>query len=424
MTTLPKKLSARAQGAAKFARAAITVGSKLAERRWVETQLPGDYSPQATDRFVACAYFSSDLPSVYQLEQWLWAFERCADRLRESGYGDEPFGIIVRDPIVARHVRAKTQIPVRFSRISKGLEAFMSSPSLRVVLYVNQARGNFQALRFPKPAHVHLSHGESEKISMISNQLKAYDYVFTAGAAARARILDTLIGMRDDHMVDVGRPSLDQPRTIPRPWIDFDSSAPTGPAVFWAPTWEGDSVSMAYGTLSETGEPIADSLLTAGYRVIFRSHPRTGSLDPAFRRALGAVEARLDGHPRGFIDRSPSVGWQFDVAEAAVAEMSSVAFDWLSTRKPLVMVPPHTDGAEILPAGLLSRTPCLEPGGEAKLGGLLRSALGEDRAAEIDELSSYYLGVTEPGSQIARFLDATESVIRTRSAALAERFGR
>lgn len=415
MTTLPEKFTKNVRAAAKLARSTFKVGSKVAEGRWVESRLPGDFAPRSTDRFTVCAYFASDMSSVYQLEQWLWSFERCAEGLRTSGYGEEPFAIIVRDAVVARHLRSKTRIPVRFSRLTKGLDAFMTSPSLRAVFYVNQATGNFQALRFPRPAHVHLSHGESEKISMISNQLKAYDYVFTAGPAARERIQRALIGMPEDHMIDVGRPPLDRPRTLPQEWVDFAEAAPQGPAVFWAPTWEGDSPSMAYGTLPETGTAIAEALLGSGCRVIFRPHPRTGVLDPRFARALRDVERIVDEHPGGFVDRTPSVGWQFDVADVAVAEMSSVAFDWLSTGKPLVMVEPSDPRADVLPGGLFDRVPTIRRG---NVSAIAATVLG----AQADQATSaHYLGASEPGLQIRRFIDATRQVVTGRTEVLSAR---
>lgn len=415
MTTLPKKLSAHVTGGAKFARTALKVGSRIAEQRWAEARLPGAFAPRDTDRFVACAYFASDLSSVYQLEQWLWSFEQCADALRSDGHGSEPFGIVVRDAQVARRVSAQTSLPVRFSRLTRGFDRFMSSESLRAVFYVNQATGNFQALRFPRPAHVHLSHGESEKISMISNQLKAYDYVFTAGPAARARILDSLIGMPEDHMIDVGRPPLDRPRTLPQEWIDFAEAAPEGPAVFWAPTWEGDSPSMAYGTLPETGSAIAEALLGSGCRVIFRPHPRTGVLDPRFARALRDVERIVAEHPRGFVDRTPSVGWQFDVSARAVAEMSSVAFDWLSTGKPLVMVEPSDPRADVLPDGLFDRVPTIR---RADVSAIASTVL---EAPADPDTSAHYLGASEPGLQIRRFIDATRQVVAGRTEVLSAR---
>lgn len=409
MTSLPKKITENVRSAAKLARSTFKVGSRIAQGRWTESRLSADFAPQPSDRFVTCAYFASDMSSVYQLEQWLWSFDRLAERLREAGYGDEPFGIFVRDAVVARHLRAKTRMPVRFSRLTRGLDAYMTSPSLRAVFYVNQATGNFQALKFPRPAHVHLSHGESEKISMISNQLKAYDFIFTAGPAARARIARTLIGIDDDRMIDVGRPPLDRPRTVPGAWGDFAQTAPRGRVVFWAPTWEGDSPSMAYGTLPTSGLAIADSLLKAGHRVIFRPHPRTGVLDRRFADALESVTRRLEGDPRGFVDGSPAVSWQLDVADAAVFEMSSVAFDWLSTNKPLIMIAPTRAEAEVLDDGLFDRVPTVDPREAGAVGELITATEGDPGT------SDHYLGDTNEGAQISRFIAAAERVIDSRS---------
>lgn len=415
MTNLPRRLSSGIAGGTRLARSAFRVGSRIVQGRWAESRLPRDFAPQDTDRFVVCAYFASDMTSAYQLEQWLWSFEQCAARLRDSGHGTEPLAIFVRDAQVAVHIAGLTSLPVRFSRLTKGLDRFMTDPELRVVFYVNQATGNFQALRFPRPAHVHLSHGESEKVSMISNQLKAYDYVFTAGPAARERIRRALIGMPEDRMIDVGRPPLDRPRTTPAAWTDFADTAPAGPTVFWAPTWEGDSAAMAYGTLPDTGVIVAESLLAAGYRVIFRPHPRTGVLESEFARALAEVESRLTAHPRGFVDRTRTVGWQFDVADAALAEMSSVAFDWLSTRKPLVMVEPGGRGAEVLDGGLFDRTPTLSRDDPAAVADTLAHAQADPA------LSAHYLGATEAGQQLARLLAATEQVLAARTEDLSTR---
>src|SRR5699024_9097894 len=137
----------------------------------------------------------------------------------------------------------------RFSRLAAGLATFMAQPDLRIVLYVNQSMKNFQALRHPGPAHIHLSHGESEKISMISNQLKAYDWVFTAGPAARERIAHQLIGMPETRMMDIGRPQLDEARRLPAAWTSSRAARGAGRVVFVAATWEGDSPEMAYGTV-------------------------------------------------------------------------------------------------------------------------------------------------------------------------------
>lgn len=379
-------------------------------------QVGEEFGPRDGDDFVAAAYFGSDIDSVYQLEQWLWPMEQLANALREDGYGQEPFGILTRDISAARHLHEVTDLPVRSSRLTAGVDDFMESARLRVVFYVNQATGNFQGLRYPGPAHVHLSHGESEKSSMISNQLKAYDFVFTAGEAARERIAHSLVGLSPEHLLDVGRPQLDRPREIPQVWREFDAEAPAGTTVFYAPTWEGDSPSMAYGALADNGIMLVSSMLDAGFRVIFRPHPRTGVRDRSFKKALDEVCSMIDAAPRGFMDSTPDVSWQFDAADRALVEMSSVAFDWLSTRKPLVMIKSCHSESMVLPGGLFDRAPTIGKGSEDKLIELLSDR--KDSVEVAAQLCEYYLGATAPGEQVNRFISATVQVINERDRSL------
>ena len=413
MTFLPAELPHTAVRGASFAQSVAKLAAQRLRERVRESRLSDDFHPQDDDAFVAAAYFAGDLSSVYQLEQWLWPFEQLESRLKDLGFGDRPFGIIVRNSLVARHLKGVTSFPVRFSRLTKGLDEFMQAPSLRAVFYVNQGTSNFQALRYPEPAHVHLSHGESEKISMISNQLKGYDYVFTAGQAARERIEQTLYGMSDDRMFDVGRPQLDRPRSIPPEWKEFEAEHPDGKAVFYAPTWEGDSPSMAYGTIAYNGTEIVTSLLEAGYRVIFRPHPRTGVMCHEFEKAVEDVAEIVESDPRGFLDKSPDVSWQLDEADLAVVEMTSVAFDWLASGKPLVMVKPHGPDAEVLEGGLLDRCPAVDSMSGESVVDLVDEAIS--RCGLVSELAQFYLGDTAAGEQTARFIQSSERVIGIRT---------
>lgn len=413
MSFLPAELPRTAVRGAAFAQSVAKLAALRLRERVRESRLPDEFFPQDDDEFVVAAYFAGDLSSVYQLEQWLWPFKQLEARLKELGYSNRPFGIMVRNAMVARRLRRITDFPVRFSRLTIGLDKFMLSPTLRAVFYVNQGTSNFQALRYPEPAHVHLSHGESEKISMISNQLKGYDYVFTAGQAARDRIAQALYGMSEDRMFDVGRPQLDCPRSVPAEWEEFKKTNPDGRAVFYAPTWEGDSPSMAYGTIAYNGEEIVTSLLEAGYRVIFRPHPRTGVMRHEFEKAVEDVADIVEADPRGFLDRSSDVSWQLDEADLAVVEMTSVAFDWLASGKPLVMVKPHEPAAEVLDGGLLDQCPTVDPMSRRGVVDVIEEA--DARTGSVAELAQFYLGDTAAGEQTARFIRSSEEVIRNRS---------
>lgn len=423
MTEFPKRIASTADSIRSRTAPYAEKGTRIARRardiaaaRLAERRVHDQMRVQPTDAFVAGVHFAGDADSTYQLEQWLGPLEGLRDHLREALGVDEPVGILCRSADHAVTIAERTTIPVRFSRLSDGLSAFMLQASLRVVFYVNQSMMNFQALRFAGPAHIHLSHGESEKDSMISNQLKAYDWVFTAGPAARERIEDALIGMPQSRMMDVGRPQLDMPRPIPGKWSGSSAAQQSGRTVFVAPTWEGDSPAMAYGTIAVSGIDVLTSLFDAGFRVIFRPHPRTGVVSAAARKALEECSELVEHQQGGFLDTTSEIGWQLDVADAAVCEMSSVAFDWLSTGKPLIMIRPADTRAFVVEDGLLDRAAAVVPNGAGAVGQMALEALAAsvDAEAAASALSEWYLGPVAPGQQQRRFVEATVRAIRQR----------
>lgn len=372
-----------------------------------------DLRPGPDDgRFPVVVHFAGDADSSYQLTQWLWPLEQLARNL--------PVIILCRNARTARDVADLTELPVRFGRRLADLDAAVGGDAVRCVLYMNQSPQNFHALRYARPVHVHLSHGESEKSSMVTNQLKAYDRVFTAGQAARDRISTQLIEFSDDRMIDVGRPQLDAPAPVPEEWREYiagGGESTAAPTVFWAPTWEGDSPAMAYGTLPQSGIAIAEALVTAGARVIYRPHPRTGVADPLFRAADTAVRTRIAASG-GFIDSTASVGWQFVEADACITEMSSVAFDWLTTGKPLALIRPNDARAETIPGGLLDRVPAVAPDHAAEAVTALVKAIASPDSTALGGVAHHYLGDTAPGSQIERFIGAIMTVVDQREKAL------
>lgn len=385
--------------------------------RLTERNVAQRFAPAAHDSFTAALYFAGDGASVYQLSEWLWSCEQLAARLTAKGFGEAPVVVFCRHAGHAEQISRLTTLPVRFGRLARDLDTFMTLPSLRIVFYVNQSPLNFQALRYPQPAHVHLSHGESEKISMISNQLKAYDYVFTAGAAARERILAALPDYAahggQQRMRDVGRPQLDAPRQMPQAWQEMQTDDRL--TVFYAPTWEGDSPSMAYGTIHLNGPATVQRLLDEGCRVIVRPHPRTGYLDLAAAQALAELRRITEDHPRGYFDDDPRIGWQLDAADVCLTEMSALAFDWLSTGKPLVLIKPGTVEAEVMPGGLFDRVPHTGPRDPAAISAAVITAAHASADPRLADAQLHYLGDTSPGAQKRRFEDAVLQVIASRA---------
>ena len=119
--------------------------------------------------------------------------------------------------------------------------------SARVAFYVAHNGKNIHLLREPGLRHVFIGHGDSDKVSSINPFAKAYDELWVAGPAARDRWAAANVGIRDEAIIEVGRPQLvDVDR--------FDGRANQARRVLYAPTWEGWT-DEDFGTSSTTMGP-------------------------------------------------------------------------------------------------------------------------------------------------------------------------
>lgn len=378
------------------------------------SRVPGQAKRVAAPSDAAVLIFAGGRAQAYQALQWLWSLERLDQRLRASGQAG--VGILCRDPDVVDLIQARTALPVRSARTTRVLGQELGSPQLRLAFYPNQAALNFQALASPLPAHVHLSHGESEKVSMVSNNLKAYDHVFTAGAAARERIAEHLVGFDESKCIDVGRPQLDQQSPPPPGFSETDK-----PTVLYAPTWEGDSAAMSYSSVLSAGSRMITALLDLGWRVIYRPHPQLGKRQRAFAKADRDIASLLRAAgPEHLVDRGSAYGWQLGVADAIVSDLSAVAFDAVGFDVPVVVVKPETAGAAVLSGGILDQLTTLDPHGRG-VGDAMKRATSPEAAARRRALAIRHYGDTAPGAQIERFINASLRVIHEREAALQAR---
>lgn len=271
-------------------------------------------------------YFADTRRSLYQIMQWLPALERLSHEVA-------PVLLIIRDPHVAQLLAGQTRLPIVFASSSSALESALSRCRTLVVFYVNNNQANFTALRIAGPAHVHLSHGESGKVSMVSNQLKAYDYAFVAGDAAVDRILANIPRFNASHLVPVGRPQLDGVERGPR-----------GPksviTVLYGPTWEGDSPQMAYGSIPSIGRQLIQELLSDPViRVIYRPHPRTGTLSKYHADAHAKIRSLVAsaGHDRAIVDKNPDPYESLSKADVFVGDVSAMTMDAIGLDIPTVI---------------------------------------------------------------------------------------
>ena len=124
---------------------------------------------------------------------------------------------MLQDSRAARLVRQELDLPAVVIAHYGRLDELLSRSDVKLALYVNHNPQNFAALRFTSLAHVYLTHGDSDKGVSVSNQSKAYDFIFVPGQAAVDRIQAyTMFYDAAPHCVLIGCPQLDVDRPAGR----------------------------------------------------------------------------------------------------------------------------------------------------------------------------------------------------------------
>ena len=262
------------------------------------------------------AYFFADTPfRIYQIAQWLPVIEKSPADLNSV--------IITRSMATTEELRKLTNVPIIHARTFDLLMSLLELSKFKAIIYVNNSYQNFQTLSYQEAVHIHVNHGESDKISMVSNQAKAYDRVFVAGPAAKDRYLKAVAWIDKNKLITVGRPQLDLGQT-PLP------AHPKLKTITYAPTWEGEDEANNYTSMDLYGKKIIDAALSqSDCRTIYKPHPRIlTSKDPEVVAAHKYIVSRLNKTPH-------QVLLEGDVIEVLlgtdllISDISSVTLDYL-----------------------------------------------------------------------------------------------
>ncbi|WP_309065038.1 CDP-glycerol glycerophosphotransferase family protein [Microbacterium sp.] len=371
------------------------------------TALLAQQPPHPAAHYRIAVYFADTAVNVYQMRQWYRPLQQLAERW--------PVVVISRSPVGAAALLEDGALPVAFTPQIEDLERFIAEQDIRIVLYVNQNTRNFQMLRYGRRWHVFISHGESDKIYMASNQYKAYDYALIAGQAAADRLREALWDYDvDARTLRIGRPQADHFSGTP-PYTADDRTV-----VLYAPTWEGDRPSMSYGSVVSHGVTLVGRLVATGrHRVIYRPHPRTGVMEhryaAASRRIVAMLKAANQADPSAqhVFDEGPEVGWQLAAADVAVLDVSAMVYDRLATGKPLMVTRPVSAEAEIDRNGYLSACEWLTAEGAHDIVSEIdRVRVDEEAVTRLRTWSERYFGDTSPGAATARFHAAIERLMQ------------
>jgi hypothetical protein len=272
-------------GIAPYARRNKHLGDKDRILRVVNDQAR-EHAPQVA------LYFSGAPDTAYQVNMWLETLARLG----------RPAVIIMRERALVP-LLGRTSLPVVCIDGSADLMNF-SLPSVRVALYPSNTGKNIHMLRNRSVAHVFVGHGDSDKAASSNPYAKVYDEVWVAGQAGRDRYLRAGVGVRDEDIVEVGRPQL---ASLAQAGEDTPGPVHT---VLYAPTWEGwDADDLTQTSLVLMGPRIVRALLDAApLRVLYKPHPLTGTRDPRAAKAHAKIVAMIAAanQARGSAHGSPA----------------------------------------------------------------------------------------------------------------------
>ena len=363
-------------------------------------------TPLEPGRYKIAVYFADSAVNLYQIRQWYKPLAELAKTW--------PVVVLSRAPTAATALYEESPLPVAYVRRVTDLEQTLAEQDIRIVLYVNQNAKNFQMFRYGQRWHVFINHGESDKMYMTTNQFKAYDTALIAGDAARDRLAEALWDYDlDGRTIAIGRPQ-----------ADHFAGEPPYPAdgrtvVLYAPTWEGDRAAAAYGSIASHGTTIAEQVLASPrHRLVYRPHPRSGVLDPAYKaahqRIVAAIEAANAADPSAHhvYDDGPTLGWQLAGADVAITDISAMIYDRLAVGKPLIVTRPVSPEADVDERGYLGDANWLRAADAGDVVARVdRAVTDADELARLRHWVQRYFGDTTPGVATARFHDAIDRLV-------------
>jgi len=392
-------------------RAARSLARRMRDIGQVE---PEGFELHDIPRADVALYFPDGPPKLYQLTQWLPVFEAHADLTTL---------VIVRQVEAYDALAGQTSLRVVLVPRYENLMALLDRADFHAVVYVNNGWTNFQALSFQRAVHIHVNHGESDKICMVSNQAKAYDKVFVAGEAAVRRHRAALAWFDESHLVRVGRPQLDLAIEPALPPSDRTT-------ITYAPTWEGEDEANNYSSVDRYGMRIIQAALSLpNVRVVYKPHPRVvDSDDENIRQGHQAIVKAMTAAA----STDPSAGHATLVdaeilgvirnTDLLIADISSVTLDHLYLRPhaPIVLTDRRTNREALIAESPVAAAAHIVD--ESTIDSLQLAIAGivasDDHFDDRTRMRHLYFDGLEPGGSTARFWDELRRSIHDHDQAL------
>jgi len=268
-------------------------------------------------------YFSGGMGQTYQINQWIDTFKELNKKHKLL--------IVVRDFAVYKYWKNLLPFNLVYFHYLNDFMSFYETYNPKVIIYVNNGYQNFQSLIYQKAMHIHINHGESDKSSDHSNQVKAYDYIFVHGPNGYNNYMKYLIKLDEDQLVQTGRPQLDFIKPI-----SLDTKGRK--VIIYASTWEATHKSMKYTSVDRYGKKIVDSIIDSDkYFFIYKPHPNIGANDNNVKEVNDYIINRTKKSKFAITITDEDVNNIYPLVDFAIFDMSSIMTDYLNVDKPFIL---------------------------------------------------------------------------------------
>jgi len=326
-------------------------------------------------------YFAGNKKQLYQIEQWLNVFREFNKQKKVA--------FIFKNRRVFEYYYEKEdfEFNLYFINTLKKLVNFFNESSIRQIFYVNNSFRNFHSLINNKAVHIHINHGESEKISTFSNQVKAYDYVYIVGDAAYNKYMLNLVNIDKNKFIKVGRPQIEYIEPV-----EIETYGKK--VVLYAPTWEGGFEDMNYSSIMKYGEKIVETLIEEGYFILYKPHPFVGSRDREYKRINEKIISRLENYKYAAVFPKGNILNLYPKVDLAIFDNSATIIDFLIFDRPFLLTEMFDDSST---RGII---PVIKYAGENlndenidNLKNIINNNLEKDEFKDMrNKIKKYYLG--------------------------------
>lgn len=352
-------------------------------------------------------FFDGDESTLYQIAMWIKPFENVG----------EEWIIITRRPKMAGLLQAMTKkAKVVIARDREKLIEVCNLPTLKFIMYVNNARENTEVVRFLHLQHAQLMHGDSEKTANFNPVTGMFSKIFVAGQAGVDRYARNGVKISADKFELVGRPQLGGMNVADGP------VNPKQATVLIAPTWGGSALGEELSSLSLAPQ-FVEALTNAGASIVFRPHPFCSKTSEG-AHTISVVQEMLERHANktgikhiygAAAETDITVNEAANMSDMIISDMSGIMGDWLFSLKPYAVV-----NMDQTLETYLFRYPIAKAGfvidaqNTASISETCLALIGTDTQAAYEarkEMREYYLAGAESEDRAALFNSVVKRII-------------